>query len=163
MSIIEKNVENLVEPIINELGYDLYDVIYEKQAKDYYLRIIIDKIEGINLDDCEKVNNSITDKLDELECLKNQYFLEVSSPGIERNLRKDKHFKESIGKDICIKLFKPLNNENKSKEIVGRLKEYNKENIKIEIENNEENCNQNNIIVIECNNISNIKTIYHWE
>ena len=161
MSNIEKSVENLVEPIINELGYELYDVIYEKQVKDYYLRIFIDNKNGINLDDCENVNNSITDKLDELECLKNQYFLEVSSPGIERNLRKEKHFKDNIGKDICIKLFKPLNNENRNKELIGKLKGYDKENIKIQIDN--EDKNEYKIITVECNNISNIKTIYHWE
>ena len=160
MSNIEKNVETLVKPIINNLGYELYDVIYEKQAQDYYLRVIIDNKNGINLEDCENVNNSITDRLDELECLKNQYFLEVSSPGIERNLRKEKHFKDNIDKDICIKLFKPLNNENKSKELIGKLKEYNKDNIKIEIKNKDK---KENIIIVGCNNISNIKTIYHWE
>ena len=87
MSKIEKNVEELINPIVTNLGYKLYDVIYEKEAKDYYLRIFIDNENGISLEDCEKVNNAITEILDEKDYIKDQYFLEVSSPGIERILK----------------------------------------------------------------------------
>ena len=70
MTTLEKKVEELVKPIIENLGYSLYDVIYQKEGKDNYLRIFIDKKEGICLNDCELVNNSITDILDEKDYIK---------------------------------------------------------------------------------------------
>ena len=78
----------------------------EVEGKDYYLRIVIDKPEGIDINDCETVNNAINDILDEADYIKEQYFLEVSSPGLERVLRKDKHLKQNIGNNIEVKLFK---------------------------------------------------------
>ena len=150
-SNIESKVTNLLEEIINNLGYDLYDVYYVKEGKDYYLRIIIDKQAGIDLDDCEKVNNSINDILDEADLIKEQYFLEVSSSGLERVLRKEKHFKSQIGNMILVKLFKAIN---KQKEIQGILKEYNDNNIILEDENKQ--------IIIEKQNISVAKTVYEW-
>lgn len=148
---IETKVQNLVEPIINNLGYDLYDTLYVKEGKDYYLRIVIDKDSGIDLDDCEKVNNAITDILDEVDYIKEQYFLEVSSPGLERILRKGKHFEDQIGNKISIKLFKSIDNK---KEIVGILKSYNKDEIIIEQENKSLN--------IELKNIAIAKTVFDW-
>ena len=121
MSKIETNVENLIKPIVEEIGYKLYDVIYEKEGKDYFLRIFIDNEKGISLEDCEKVNNAITEVLDEKDYIKDQYFLEVSSPGVERILRKDWQIKENIGKSVEVKLFKPLNGE---KTISGELKNF---------------------------------------
>ena len=129
MSKIETNVENLIKPIVEEIGYKLYDVIYEKEGKDYFLRIFIDNENGISLEDCEKVNNAITDILDEKDYIKEQYFLEVSSPGVERILRKDWQIKENIGQNVEVKLFKPLNGE---KVITGTLKDLNDESIIID-------------------------------
>ena len=71
---IETRVEELLKSIIENIGYELYDVRYEKEGKDYYLRIIIDKPEGIDINDCEKVNNEINDILDEADYIKDQYF-----------------------------------------------------------------------------------------
>lgn len=107
MANIEQKVQEIIECKINDLGYELYDVEYVKEGKDYYLRVYIDNDAGISLDDCEKVSNGITDILDEKDCIKEQYFLEVSSCGLERNLRHDKHFEQNIGNKIEIKLFKP--------------------------------------------------------
>lgn len=121
MSSLEEKIEKLVEPKIVNLGYELYDVQYVKEGKDYFLRIFIDNPNGISLEDCEKVNNAITDLLDDANYIKQQYFLEVSSPGVERILRKDKHLKDNIGEKIEIKLFKPIN---KKKEIIGILEQY---------------------------------------
>ena len=129
MSKIENNVEELVKPIIEKIGYKLYDVIYEKEGKDYFLRIFIDNEKGISLEDCEKVNNAITGVLDEKDYIKEQYFLEVSSPGVERILRKDWQIKENIGQNVEVKLFKPLNGE---KVITGTLKDLNDESIIID-------------------------------
>lgn len=76
---IESKVEELIVKPIEKLGYELYDVEYVKEGKDYFLRIYIDSNKGISLDDCEKVNNEITDLLDSADYIKEQYFLEVSS------------------------------------------------------------------------------------
>lgn len=131
-SNIETKVQNLLEDIINNLGYELYDVVYEKEGKDYYLRIFIDKDEGISINDCETVNNAINDVLDEEDLIKEQYFLEVSSPGIERTLRKEKHFIKQIGNEISLKLYKPID---KQKELRGLLEEYNNNEITINVNN----------------------------
>ena len=153
MAKIEEKIEELVTKPITDLGYRVYDVMYVKEGKDNFLRIFIDNDKGISLDDCEKVNDAITDMLDEADIIKDQYFLEISSPGVERNIRKDKHFEESIGKEVNIKLFKPL--DNKEKEITGILKGFDKETVKIETDKNEE-------ITIPRNNISSIKWTFKW-
>lgn len=111
MANIEEKVENLVKPYIEKLGYQLYDVEYAKEAKDYFLRIYIDSKKGINLEDCEKVTHEIEDILDKEDYIKTEYFLEVSSPGIERVIRKEKHLEENIGKEVEIKLFKAIDKE----------------------------------------------------
>lgn len=147
MSKIENNVEELVKPIIEKIGYKLYDVIYEKEGKDYFLRIFIDNEKGISLEDCEKANNAITEVLDEKDYIKDQYFLEVSSPGVERILRKDWQIKENIGKNVEVKLFKPLNGE---KVISGELKDFDEENIII------------NDVNIPRKDISLIKIKFEW-
>lgn len=150
MPKIEENVETLIMPIIENLGYSLYDVQYVKEGKDNYLRVFIDKKEGISLEDCEKVNNAITDILDEKNYIKDQYFLEISSPGIERILRKDKHFKENIGNKVCVKLFKPIEKE---KQLIGTLENFDENNVYINCENT---------VQIDRKNISLIKTVYDW-
>lgn len=151
MASIEEKVESLIKTKIQENGYSLYDVQYAKEGKNYFLRIFIDKLEGIDLNDCEKVNDLVNPLLDEVDYIKEQYFLEVSSPGIERVLRKDEHLQENIGNEIEIKLFKP---ENGKKEFEGILNNFDKENIKLNVQNEE--------ITIERKNISNMKLKYNW-
>ena len=112
MAKIEEKVESLIEEKIQSLGYSLYDVEYVKEGKEFYLRVYIDKETGISLEDCELVSNNINDILDEADYIKDQYFLEVSSPGVERVLKKDKHLKENIGVKVQVKLFKPFNEKN---------------------------------------------------
>jgi len=148
---IEEKTEKLLEGKISELGYELYDIEYVKEGQNYYLRVYIDNENGINLEDCEKVSNGINDILDEANYIKEQYFLEVSSPGIERVLRKNKHLEKYIGEEIEIKLFKPIN---KQKQYIGILENFDNENIKINV--NEE------ILEISRKDISQIKTIYNW-
>lgn len=150
-SNIEMKVEKLLEEIITNLGYELYDVLYVKEGKDYYLKIVIDKKDGIDLNDCEKVNDAINDVLDEADYIKDQYFLEVSSPGVERVLRKEKHFLDQIGNEIYIKLFKSIDGK---KEMTGILKEYNNKEITIEI--NEEDKK------IELKDIALVRTVFNW-
>lgn len=153
MASIEEKVENLIKEKIQGLGYELYDVQYAKEGKDYFLRVFIDKEDGIDLNDCEKVSNEINPLLDEKDFIKEMYFLEVSSPGIERVLRKDEHLKDSIGKEIEVKLFKPIE---KQKEFVGTLEDYNEEKIILSLEENEEK------IEIERKNISLMKLKFNW-
>lgn len=149
---IEEKIEELVtEPIIN-LGYRVYDVMYVKEGRDNYLRIFIDNDAGISIDDCEKVNNEITEMLDDANIIKDQYFLEISSPGVERHIRKEKHLEAHINKDIDVKLFKPIN---KQKELTGKLKEFNKDTLTLLVENEE--------IKLERNNISSMKRVFKWE
>ena len=118
---------------------------------DTYVRIFIDKPEGIDLQDCEKVNDAINDLLDTADYIKEQYFLEVSSPGLERTLRKDKHFQKQIGNEISVKLYKAIN---KQKEIIGILEEYNENEITIKV--------NNETIKIDLKNIAIAKTIFNW-
>ena len=152
MAKIEEKVEELIKDKIENIGYSLYDVEYAKEGPNYFLRIYIDSPKGIDLDDCEKVSNEINEILDEADYIKEQYFLEVSSPGVERILRKDEHLEQNIGKDINVKLFKK--DENGAKEYLGTLKEFNQNEIIIETEEQE--------IKIERKNISQIKTVYNW-
>ena len=114
---------------------------------------MIDNEKGINLEDCEKVNNIINDLLDEKDFIKDQYFLEVSSAGIERRLRCDEHLNENIGNKIEIHAFKPL--VDKQKVVQGILEKNDKEAITIKY--NDESIN------VDKKDISNIKTIFNWE
>lgn len=149
MASIEQKVETLIRETIENLGYDLYDVEYVKEGKNYFLRVFIEKPEGgIDLADCEKVNDTINSMLDEADYMKEQYFLEVSSTGIEKILRKDKHLEQNVGNEIQVKLFKK--DQNGKKEYQGILQEFSKEKIKLED------------IEIERKDIAQIKTIYHW-
>ena len=151
MANIEEKVENLIYKTIVDLGYELYDVIYEKEAQDYYLRIFIDTPKGISLEDCEKVNDAINDMLDEANYIKEQYFLEVSSPGVERVLRKEKHLEKNIGKEVELKLFRPID---KQKSFEGILKKFDKDKIYIQINAEEKE--------FERKDIAQIKTKYNW-
>ena len=148
MTTLEKKIEELVKPIIENLGYSVYDVIYQKEGKDNYLRIFIDSIQGIGLNDCELVNNSITDILDEKDYIKAQYFLEISSTGLEKNLRREEHYLNNIGNEIKITLYKAIEGK---KEITGILNEYTSEYIVL---NNKK---------IENSNIASAKSVYNWE
>ena len=152
MASIEERVEALVKKPIENLGYQLYDVQYAKEGKDYFLRIFIENQNGqISLEDCEKVNNEIEELLDTADYIKEQYFLEVSSTGVEKIIRKEKHLQENIGNVICLKLFKPLNGE---KEYIGELKGFSDETLTIITDEGE--------LEIERKNISLIKKYYDW-
>lgn len=153
MASIEDRVEALVTKPIENLGYQLYDVQYAKEGKDYFLRIFIEKPNGqISLEDCEKVNNEIEEMLDTADYIKEQYFLEVSSTGVEKIIRKEKHLNDNVDEYITVNLFKPVNN---SKEFIGILKKYDNDNIYIDV--NDE------IIELERKNISLIKKFYDWD
>ncbi len=113
-------VRKLLEPMIGEMGYSVWDVEYVKEGTRWILRITIDsdKEGGIDIDDCEKVHRAIDPVLDEADPIENAYYLEVSSPGIERELRLPEHFIACRGQNVCLKLFRP---QDGMKEFVGAL------------------------------------------
>ena len=154
MASIEERVESLIQKKVEDLGYILYDVQYTKEGQNYFLRVFIEKEDGsIDLNDCEKVNDGINDLLDTADYIKEQYFLEVSSTGVEKILRKDKHLKDNIGNEVEVKLFKPIN---KQKEFIGILEDFTENEITLKLENDES-------INIDRKDISLIKKTFNWD
>lgn len=102
---VKDTVRELIEPTVNSLGYMIWDILYSKIGADYHLEITIDKEGGIDIDDCEKVHRAIDPIIDEADPIEDFYYLEVSSPGIERELRTDEHIFLSIGQRVEAKLF----------------------------------------------------------
>ena len=102
---IAQQVQSLIQPTVNDLGYSLWDVEYVKEGASYYLRITIDSENGISIDDCEKVHRAIEPTLDSADPIEGAYYLEVSSPGIERVLRTEEHFIAMSGETIVVHLF----------------------------------------------------------
>lgn len=111
MSKVTEVVEELVAPIISELGLDLVEIEYVKEGKDWFLRVYIDKESGVDIEECGLVSERLSEKLDELDPIPHNYFLEVSSPGAERPLKKQKDFENAIGKNVFVKTYEPLDGE----------------------------------------------------
>ena len=114
-------VEEMLRPTVKELGYALWDVEYVKMGAEWHLIVTIDKPEGINIEDCERVHRAIDPILDEQDPIENSYRLEVSSPGVERDLKRETHFLSSIGLRVKVRLFRPING---SKALIGTLLGY---------------------------------------
>lgn len=117
----ETRTEELLRPVAEANNVSIYDVEYVKEGSDYYLRAYIDKPEGVNINDCENVSRALSDALDREDFIPDAYILEVSSPGLGRTLKKDKHLQASIGQEVEIKLFKPID---KCKEFRGVLESF---------------------------------------
>ena len=128
---IEKKTEDLLNPILDEFGFDLWDVEYVKEGAEYYLRAYIDKEGGITIDDCVDVSRKLSDKLDEDDYIDGEYILEVSSPGLGRTLKRERDFEKSIDREVDLKLYKAIDKE---KEFTGILKSYDKDKITLLIE-----------------------------
>ena len=126
----EAKTEELLQPIAEANGVTIYDVEYVKEGSDYYLRTFIDKPGGVFIQDCENVSRALSDALDEYDFIPDAYILEVSSPGLGRTLKKDKHLQYSMGEDVEIKLFKPIDG---SKEHAGALAGFDSETITIKV------------------------------
>lgn len=112
-------VEQLAKPFAEQLGLELWDVQFVKEGASYYLRIFIDKEGGVTIDDCEAMSRAIDAELDRVDPIEQSYCLEVSSPGIERDLTKDWHFEKYLGSKIKARLIRP--NENGQRDIEGKL------------------------------------------
>lgn len=130
-----KSVRNTCESLAKDLNYELVDIEYIKESGSYYLRIYVDKPEGITLDDCQNMSVAVSEKLDENDPFKEAYYLEVSSPGLDRPLKTNKDLKRNLGKEIEINLYKPFNGR---KSYEGVLEDYNDNEIIILDESNNE-------------------------
>ena len=130
----EQKTEQLLMPIIEKNGFELVDVEYVKEAGTWYLRAYIDKPGGISVDDCEVVSRAFSDILDEKDYIEDTYIFEVSSPGLGRPLKKEKDFARSLGEEVEIRTYRPINRQ---KEFIGLLKEYDQDTVTIEYEDEE--------------------------
>ncbi len=128
---VEKITENLVLPIVEKEKIELVDIEYKKEGPNWYLRIYIDKPNGITLDDCQKVSEQLSDKLDKEDPIKENYFLEISSPGLDRPLKKESDFTRFKGEMVEVKLYETLNG---SKTIEGELLGLENNNIKVNVD-----------------------------
>lgn len=126
---IEAKTEQLLIPIAEKYNVEIYDIEFVKEGSEWYLRAFIDKEGGVTIDDCVDVNHALSDALDIDDFIPEAYMLEVSSPGLGRTLKKDKHLEKSIGMEVEIKTYKPIE---KRKEFSGVLKAFNTDCITIE-------------------------------
>ncbi|MBE5877543.1 MAG: ribosome maturation factor RimP [Lachnospiraceae bacterium] len=130
----ESRAEELLQPIVEANGCEIYDVEYVKEGGEYYLRAYIDKEGGVNIVDCENVSRAFSEKLDEVDFISEAYILEVSSPGLGRALKKDRHLEKSIGEEVELKTYKPIDRQ---KDFTGILKSFDKDTVTIETEDKE--------------------------
>jgi ribosome maturation factor RimP len=129
-SIVGKATE-IAEPVARELGYTLWDVEYVKEGADWYLRYTIDSENGIGIEDCERMSRAIDPVLDEHDFIEDAYHLEVSSPGLERDIKTDWHMEYCMGEKVTLKLYAPING---AKVIVGVLSGFDSESVKITVD-----------------------------
>ena len=131
MSKITEQIEKIAQPITSELALELVDVEFLKEGRNWFLRVYVDNPEApIDIDQCALVSEKLSEILDQLDPIEQNYFLEVSSPGAERPLKKEKDFEKAIGKFIYIKTYEPIED---AKEFEGYLKSYDDEQVEIEI------------------------------
>ena len=132
--IYEQKAEALITPIVEKYAFELVDVEYVKEGGTFYLRAYIDKPEGITVDDCETVSREFSDRLDEEDFIEEAYIMEVSSPGLGRPLKKEKDFKRSVGEEVEIRTYRPIDRE---KEFYGVLTAYDENSVTIDCEGEE--------------------------
>lgn len=131
----EQRTEELLIPIAAKAGVSIYDVEYVKEGGEWYLRAYIDKPEGVSIGDCETVSRALSDRLDEEDFIADAYILEVSSPGLGRELTKDKHLQTGIGKEVEVRTYKPIE---KKKDFTGVLTAFDQDTITIETDDGAE-------------------------
>ncbi|MBN8199629.1 MULTISPECIES: ribosome maturation factor RimP [Bacillaceae] len=130
MSKVTETVEQLVTPIVDELNLELVDIEYVKEGKDWFLRVFIDKETGVDIEECGMVSEKLSEKLDAEDPIPYNYFLEVSSPGAERPLKKDSDFVKAVGKNVFVKTYEPIDGE---KTFEGVLTQFDGETVTVEV------------------------------
>ena len=142
---VEQRCEALVQPILDEHGFELWDVEYVKEGANYYLRVYADKEGGMTIDDCVTISRALEGKLDEEDFISEAYILEVSSPGLGRPLKRERDFARSIGAAVDVKLYQAVNQQ---KEYTGLLKAYDEKKVILELEETEMEIQRNEIALI---------------
>ena len=130
----EAKTEELLMPIAEANRVEIYDIEYVKEGSDWYLRAYIDKEGGVTINDCESVSRALSDELDKADFIEDGYILEVSSPGLGRTLKKDKHLQKSLLQEVELKTYKPVLG---SKEFAGILKAFDEKTVTILSEDEE--------------------------
>ena len=128
----ESKTEELIQPLVDERGFELVDVEFVKEGSEWYLRVYIDKDGGISVNDCEDISRAFNEILDREDYISEQYIFEVSSPGLTRPLKKEKDYKRSIGRLVDVKLYKPVD---KAKEYTGVLSAFDENTVTLEGDN----------------------------
>ena len=141
---IEKTRE-FITPILENKGFELYDIEYVKEGQDYFLRVYIEKPGGITIDDCVEVSREMNEILDREDYIKDAYTFEVSSPGLLRPFKIDKDYERALNEDVEIHTFKPVD---KQKEFIGTLKSYDKDSVTVEIDGEEKTFTKKDISLI---------------
>lgn len=139
----ESRFEEILKKITDANGLEIYDVEYVKEGSEWYLRGYIDKEGGVTIDDCELVSRAVSDVMDRDDFIEDAYILEISSPGLGRALKKDRHLEKSLGEEVELKTYKPVDG---SKEYVGLLKAFDRDTITIELEDQTEKVFERNTI-----------------
>ncbi len=129
--IYEAKAEAMVLPLVEKNNFELVDVEYVKEAGTWFLRVYIDKEGGININDCELISRAFSDILDKEDFIDDAYVLEVSSPGLGRPLKKDKDFQRSLGEEVEVRTYKPIE---KQKEFTGLLEAWDKDTVTLQLE-----------------------------
>ncbi|APO45229.1 ribosome maturation factor RimP [Paenibacillus sp. FSL R5-0623] len=126
---IKSTVEEMIQPYLNEQGFELVDIEYVKEGSNWFLRVYVDKEGGIDIDDCVLISEKLSAKLDENDPIPTIYFLEVSSPGAERPLKKPEDVTKAVGKNVFVTTYEPVNG---LKEFEGKLLSFDDEELVIE-------------------------------
>lgn len=145
---ITEEVEKILSAFLSDKGLRIYDTVFAKEGQDKVLRVFIDRKDGlVSIDECEEVSRFLSDELDRVDLIEEAYILEVSSPGIERQLKYDWHFSENIGKKVQVKVFKKVND---LKLLIGTLKEgTEKGDVIIEIDGKDIKIEKSNIVDVK--------------
>lgn len=144
--VYEEKAFKMLEPIAEKNGVDIYDVEYVEEVGEWYLRAYIDKEGGVTINECEAVSRAMSDALDEDDFIEDAYYLEVSSPGLGRQLKKDRHLEKSIGMEVEIKTFKPIN---KQKEFAGVLESFDATTLTVDIDGEKVTFTRKEIAIIK--------------
>lgn len=127
----EQKVFDMAKPFADKINADIWDVCFEKEGAQWYLRVFIDKENGVSIEDCENLSRPLSNELDEKDPIPQSYMLEVGSAGLERKLLTEKHFLSCIGQKVRVRLIRPLNGE---KEIVGVMTAFDKDSFNLNVD-----------------------------
>ena len=126
-----QRVEEIIKPVADEMGYDLWNIQFAKEGSDWYLRIFIDKDGGVDMNDCVDCPHAISKPLDEADPISQSYMMEVSSPGVERELVKDEHFEKYIGSPVMMRTIRAIDGV---RDFNGKLASYENKEITVELQ-----------------------------